>query len=202
MDTDFIGSYLVKGIHHVLTGYDHVLFAIGIVLALRGFWEVFKIIGIFTIAHSITVVATAMHGKELLPPWIVEPVISGSIIFIAVENLLKLDAPFSRQRMAVVFILGLVHGMGFGGKLLETLEGVSGGAAAWAIAAFCIGVEVGHLCVVAPVSGILRIGRDAGGEKFRRGALKWGSVVVALGGAFFLYCILAGIYGWPVPIEF
>ena len=199
MDSDFIGGYLAKGIHHVITGYDHLLFATGIVLALRGFWEVFKIIGIFTIAHSITVIATAVHGKPLLEAWIVEPIITGSIIFVAVENLLRLDAAFSRRRMGVIFFLGLVHGMGFGGALLENLAGVSGGAAAWAIAAFCIGVEVGHLCVVAPLSGVLKIGRDAGGDAFRRGALKWGSILVALGGCWFLYVVLAKIWHWPVP---
>src|SRR5688572_2139084 len=78
MDTDFIGSYLTQGIEHVIGGIDHLLFAAGIVLALSGFWQVFKVIGIFTIAHSITVIATAVYGKQLLPPEIVEPVVAGS----------------------------------------------------------------------------------------------------------------------------
>lgn len=190
MDTDFIGSYLTKGIHHVLTGYDHLLFATGIVLALTGFWQVFKVIGIFTLAHSITVVATAVHGKALLESWIVEPVISASIVFVALENILRPDAAFGVRRMTVIFFLGLVHGMGFGGALLENLAGVSGHAAAWAIAAFCVGVEVGHLCVVAPLSGVLKIGRDAGGDKFRRWSMVWGSALVALGGCYFLFLAL------------
>ena len=58
------------------------------------------------------------------------------------------------------------------------------------IAAFCVGVEVGHLCVVAPLSGVLKIGRDAGGDKFRRWSMIWGSSLVALGGCYFLFLAL------------
>jgi len=198
MDTDFIGSYLTKGIYHVTSGIDHLLFASGVVLALTGFWQVFKIIGIFTIAHSITVIATAIIGQRLLRTSIVEPVVGGSIIFVAVENLMQPAGAFGGRRIAIIFILGLFHGMAFGGTLLENLAGVSGHAAAWAVAAFCIGVEAGHLCVVAPLSGILKIGRDAGGEKFRKAALFYGSIFVALGGCGYFYNALASPRGWPL----
>jgi hypothetical protein len=198
MDTDFIGSYLTKGIGHVTSGIDHLLFASGIVLALTGFWQVFKVIGVFTIAHSITVIATAIYGQPLLRSEIVEPVVGGSIIFVALENLLFPATAFGARRIVIIFILGLFHGMAFGGTLLENLAGVSGHAAAWAIAAFCIGVEAGHLCVVAPLSGILKIGRDAGGEKFRRAALFYGSILVALGGCDYFYNAIAGPRGWPL----
>jgi hypothetical protein len=93
-------------------------------------------------------------------------------------------------------VLGLFHGMAFGGSLLDDLKGISGNAAAWAIAAFCIGVEAGHLCIVAPLSGIVKIGRDAGGEKFRKAAMLYGSVIVAIGGCYFLYNIVADRHGW------
>jgi len=201
MDWDFIGSYLAKGIHHVITGWDHLLFAAALVLALTSFWEVFKIIGIFTLAHSITVVATALHGAPLLPSSIVEPVIGASIIFVALENILRRNTALSMQRMTIVFILGLVHGMGFGGALLENLEGISGNAAGWAIAAFCVGVEAGHLCVVAPLSGALKIGRDAGGESFRRVSLRWGSVLVALGGCYYLCAALKPVIFAEPPAD-
>jgi len=196
MDTDFIAGYLTQGIEHVIHGIDHLLFAAGIVLALSGFWQVFKVIGIFTIAHSITVVATAVHGQPLLRSEIVEPVVAGSIIFVALENILRPNAAFGARRVAIIFLLGLFHGMAFGGILLENLQGVSGNAAAWGIAAFCIGVEAGHLCVVAPLSGLLKIGRDASGEAFRKGAMHYGSIIVAIGGCYFMYNILAGRYGW------
>ena len=154
MDWDNIGTFLKHGIHHVLTGWDHLLFAAALVLALTGFWEVFKIIGIFTIAHSITVTWTALRGAPLIESWIVEPVIAASIIFVCLENILRHDSSLTWKRMAVVFALGLVHGMGLGGALVENLAGLEGAVAGWAIAAFCVGVEVGHLCVVAPLSGL------------------------------------------------
>jgi hypothetical protein len=194
MDWDFIGDYLTKGIHHVISGWDHLLFATALVLALTSFWEVFKIIGVFTIAHSITVAATALRGAALLPSSIVEPVIGASIIFVALENIFRANSALTTQRMIIVFLLGLVHGMGFGGALLENLEGVSGDAAGWAIAAFCVGVEAGHLCVVAPLSGALKIGRDAGGEPFRRALLRWGSACIALGGCYYFTVALRSAF--------
>lgn len=195
MDWDNIGTFLKHGIHHVLTGWDHLLFAAALVLALTGFWEVFKIIGIFTIAHSITVTWTALRGAPLIESWIVEPVIAASIIFVCLENILRRNSALTAQRMMVVFALGLVHGMGLGGALVENLAGLEGAVAGWAIAAFCVGVEVGHLCVVAPLSGVLKIGRDAGGESFRRVSLRWGSVLIALGGCYYLVAALRNSLG-------
>jgi hypothetical protein len=192
MDWDSIGSFLKHGIHHVLEGWDHLLFAAALVLALKSFWEVFKIIGIFTIAHSITVTITGLRGAPLLPPSIVEPIIAASIIFVAVENLMRKDSALSKQRLAVAFGFGLVHGMGLGGALLENLKDLPGNAVGWAIAAFCVGVEIGHLCVVAPLSGVLKVGNDMSGNRFRSAALVGGSVLIAAGGAYYLWAALAG----------
>ena len=83
MDWSSIGSFLNHGVHHVLEGWDHLLFAAALVLALSSFWEVFKVIGVFTVAHSITVTWTALRGAPVLPPSIVEPVIAGSIVVVA-----------------------------------------------------------------------------------------------------------------------
>jgi hypothetical protein len=126
----------------------------------------------------------------VLPPEIVEPVIAASIVVVAVENLVRRDAQLTRRRLAVAFVFGLVHGMGLGGALLENLKDLPGGAAGWAIAAFCVGVEIGHLCVVAPLSGVLKIGRDLWQERFRLPTLRWGSLLIALGGAWYLAAAL------------
>lgn len=190
MDWDSIGTFLKHGIQHVLEGRDHLLFASALVLALRGFWEVFKVIGVFTIAHSITVTLTALSGRRLIPSEIVEPVIAGSIIFVAVENIVRSNSGMGRQRLIIAFLFGLVHGLGFGGALIERLQVLPGNSAGWAIAAFCLGVEAGHLCVVAPLSGALQIGRDAGHEAFSRFTLRWGSALIALGGFYYLLVAL------------
>ena len=190
MDWDSIGSFLKLGIHHVLEGWDHLLFAAALVLALRSFWEGFKIIGVFTLAHSITVTITALRGTPLLSPSIVEPVIAASIIVVAIENILRKDSALTKQRLAVAFVFGLVHGMGLGGALLENLKELPGQAIGGRIAALCAGVEAGHLCVVAPLSGLLKVGHDMGGARFRRMVLLGGSSLIALGGCYYLWAAL------------
>ena len=143
-----------------MEGWDHLLFAAALVLGMRGFWEVFKVVGVFTLAHSITVSLTVWRGSALLPEWFVEPCIAASIIFVALENIFFPGAAVSWRRLAVAFGFGLVHGMGLAGALLETLEGMAVAVKVWAVVVFCVGVEVGHLCVVAPLSGGLKVGRD------------------------------------------
>src|SRR5690606_15651939 len=112
------------GVTHVLQGWDHLLFASALVLALTGFWEIFKVIGVFTIAHSITAALTVMNRAPLLSPSIVEPCIAASIIFVALENIFYPSAATSRRRLIVAFCFGLVHGMGLAGALLENLTGL------------------------------------------------------------------------------
>lgn len=195
MDWSSISTFLKHGIHHVLMGWDHLLFAAALIIAVRGFWEVFKIIGVFTIAHSITVTVTALRGAPLFEAKYVEPIIAASIIVVALENILFPSGAVSKKRLIIAFAFGLVHGLGLGGALVENLGEFSGATLGWAIAAFCLGVEIGHLCVVAPLSGVLKIGRDAGGEKFHKGALFWGSILIGLGGAYYLLAALGLVPG-------
>ncbi len=187
---DDIGSFFREGLHHVLIGWDHLLFAVALVLALRSFWEVFKVIGIFTVAHSLTVSLTVWHGSPLLPAHIVEPCIAASIIIVALENIFFPDSAMSGRRMLVAFGFGLVHGMGLAGALLASLEGIDTGRVVRGVIAFCIGVEVGHLCIVAPASGLLKIGRDLWQENFRKWSLIAGSALVACGGVYYLLAAL------------
>lgn len=190
MDWNSLGTFFNFGMKHVLEGWDHLLFASALVLALRGFWEVFKVIGVFTLAHSVTVSLTVWRGVPLLPAWFVEPCIAASIIFVCLENIFLPAGGRSMRRLVVAFLFGLVHGMGLAGALLETLAEMSGSVKAWAVVLFCIGVEAGHLCVIAPLSGVLKIGRDRGGEKFHRLALLWGSTLIGLGGVYYLLASL------------
>ena len=183
------GDYVKLGVHHILTGWDHLLFLAALALAATRLTDFFKLIGIFTLAHSITVTLSALNWLRL-PPWFVEPVIAGSIVFVAVQNAVTPKAAQGRSRLAVAFGFGLVHGLGFAGGLNEAIGGAGGAPLALAIVAFCLGVELGHLGVGLPFWSMLRAGRAELGEPFTARVLRWGSAVVGLGGLYFLVAAL------------
>jgi hydrogenase/urease accessory protein HupE len=137
--------YLVTGIEHIFLGYDHIAFLIAIVLWARRLWPVIKIVTAFTLAHSVTL-SLATLGIVVVPSTVVEPAIAASIVFVALENF------FSRNidgRWRVTFAFGLIHGFGFAGALQEF--GLPPNAAAPALAAFNIGVEIGQVAIVSLV---------------------------------------------------
>ncbi len=181
-------AFLRLGVHHVLTGYDHLLFLAGLALAARRVMDLMKILLLFTLAHSVTVTLAAL-GWVRAPAGLVEPVIAGSIVVVALHNVFRPETARGPVRLAMAFGFGLVHGLGFAGGLSDTLGDPTGWALAAAIAAFCVGVELGHLAVAAPAFGLLaglRRGRQDG-EDF---LLRPGSLLVAGGGAYFLWAAL------------
>ncbi|MEM1144696.1 MAG: HupE/UreJ family protein, partial [Pseudomonadota bacterium] len=144
-------DYFFIGAEHIVFGWDHLLFVIALVLLVRGPWPVIKAATAFTVAHSITLVATVL-GYSGLPSRPVEALIALSIIFLAVEVALSLrdpDRPTLTRTYpwAVAFAFGLVHGFGFAGSLAEI--GLPQMQLATALFAFNIGVEAGQLAVVA-----------------------------------------------------
>lgn len=185
------GSYLRHGIHHILTGFDHLLFVTALVLAARGFWDLFKVVGMFTIAHSVTLTLASLNLVRL-PDWFVEPVIAASIVFVALENVFFKKSARGWRRLAVAFGFGLVHGLGFAGGLSDAMQGMPGLAFGIALLAFSLGVELGHQVVVLPEWALLRFthGRisETGLMKLHRGL----SALVALGGVWFFWFAVKG----------
>lgn len=136
--------YTVLGFEHILPkGLDHILFVLGLFLLSPKIRPLLWQVTAFTIAHSITL-ALAMYGVVDLPSSIVEPAIALSIAFIAFENLFT--KKLHPWRPAVVFLFGLIHGLGFAGVLLEL--GLPREAFATALVAFNVGVEAGQLAVL------------------------------------------------------
>jgi hydrogenase/urease accessory protein HupE len=177
-------GYVRLGIHHILTGYDHLIFLTALALAAVRLSDFFKLIATFTVAHSLTVTLSALNYVRL-PPWFVEPFIAASIVFVAVQNLVAPKQAAGGARLPVAFGFGLVHGLGFAGGLNDAIGGVGGRALGVAILAFCLGVELGHLLVGLPFWSFLRAGRAEYGDVFGRRALRLGSGIVALGGGYF-----------------
>ena len=182
-------SYLRLGIHHILTGYDHLLFLAALALAAVRLADFFRLIATFTLAHSLTVTLSAL-GYVRLPPWFVEPFIAASIVFVAVENLVSPRRAGARSRLALAFGFGLVHGLGFAGGLVDAIGGTGGASLAMAILAFCLGVELGHLMVGLPFWCAVRANRAEFGERPAARVHRAGSVAIAAGGIYFLVAAL------------
>jgi hydrogenase/urease accessory protein HupE len=136
-------GFFKLGVEHILTGYDHLLFLAALLLRGGAFLSLFKIITAFTIAHSITL-ALAVLGVVTIPARIVEPAIAASIVWVALENLLRKDVP--PHRWLVSFCFGLVHGFGFA-SAIEPLK-LPAGRLALALLGFNLGVETGQAFVV------------------------------------------------------
>jgi HupE/UreJ protein len=138
------GSFFMLGVHHILTGYDHLLFLLGLLLPGGGVLSLAKIITAFTIAHSVTL-SLAVLQVVTLPDRLIEAVIALSIAFVAAENLVL--EPTVSRRWLVSFGFGLVHGFGFSSALREL--GLPAHGLLLSLLGFNVGVEVGQGLVVA-----------------------------------------------------
>lgn len=182
-------SFFQLGVSHILTGWDHLLFLAAITLGARKFVDFFRLALAFTAAHSISVSLTAAGWAHPADRW-VDPLIAGSILFVAVENAAAPGRPVSLRRIAVVFGFGLIHGLGFASGLTDALSGIRSLNIAGAVALFCAGVEAGHLAAGMPFFLVLTMGRRRWPESFSVWAVRRGSWLVAAGGAWFLAAAL------------
>jgi len=137
-------QFLVLGVEHIITGYDHVVFLLALLLAGGAFWNTAKIITSFTLAHSITLALAALDVVRI-PSSIVEPLIAVSIVYVGLENLLERDL---RWRWLLTFAFGLVHGFGFASILRELGLGAAGVGVAVPLVSFNLGVELGQMAIM------------------------------------------------------
>ena len=148
--------YVVLGFTHIIPlGADHALFVLGLFLLSPRFKTVVWQITAFTIAHSITLFLTTFKVLTISSR-IIEPTIAATIAFIAIENLCTTKV--HSWRVAAAFVFGLVHGMGFASALAEV--GLPTGRLVAGVIAFNIGVEGGHLLVLAAAFLVLGWWRD------------------------------------------
>jgi hydrogenase/urease accessory protein HupE len=138
------------GVEHILTGYDHLLFLTALLLRGGGTGSLLKIITAFTAAHSVTLALAAL-GIVTLPDRLVEPLIAASIVWVALENVVRRDV--RSTRWIVSFAFGLVHGFGFAAAL-DPLA-LPAPRLALALLGFNLGVEAGQACVVVALVPLL-----------------------------------------------
>ena len=158
-------DFIWQGVLHIWIGIDHILFLLALLLLAvmvredgkwkpvptfrKALWNVFKIVTIFTLAHSITLSLAALKIVDL-ESRVVESLIALSIIFVAINNIFP---KFNDKTWVVIFFFGLFHGMGFASVMGElpfrTISLVQ------VLLAFNVGVELGQLAIVAAVFPLL-----------------------------------------------
>lgn len=138
--------FTTDGFFHILDGIDHLLFLLALVVPFRRLRPLVAVVTAFTVAHSITLIASAfdMAPSALWFPPLIETLIAASIVYMAIENIT--GAHLSR-RWAVTFGFGLVHGFGFSFALRESLQ-FAGSHLLTSLLAFNVGVELGQVLVL------------------------------------------------------
>lgn len=147
--------FVKSGCAHILDGMDHLLFLLCLVIPFRRWRPLIVIVTSFTVAHSITLIASAFGvapGGLWFPP-LIETLIALSIVYMALENIVGANA---QRRWIITFMFGLVHGFGFSFALQDTLQ-FAGSHLLTSLFAFNVGVELGQLLVLALIIPVLNV---------------------------------------------
>ncbi len=144
-------SYAIIGVEHILSGIDHLLFILTLLIITGGGWKLVKVVTAFTLSHSLSLAAATLGWVRIpLPP--VEVIIARSIVFVAAEIVRQRtgrESLTTRSPWMAAFVFGLMHGLGFSGGLGEA--GLPAGHIPAALLFFSIGVEIGHFVFIGVV---------------------------------------------------
>ena len=143
-------DFIYFGAEHMVTGYDHILFLIGVVFFLSSYFDIFKFITAFTIAHCITLIFATFYGITA-NAYLIDTVIAFSVIYKGFENLDGFKKCFSigpPNLILMVFVFGLIHGFGLSTKLQEVSVASDINLSLFQILSFNVGVEFGQIAVL------------------------------------------------------
>jgi len=143
------GDFVSLGATHMLSGYDHLLFLLGVVFFLRHFGDIVKFITAFTVGHSITLIFATLYGIQA-NYYLIDAVIALTVCYKGFENLggfQRLWHIKSPNLLMMVFVFGLIHGFGLSTRLQQLPMGE--GSVVMKILAFNVGVEVGQIAALA-----------------------------------------------------
>ena len=151
-----IGLYAWLGAKHMVTGYDHLAFLVGVVFYLRHYRSVVLFVSLFALGHTITLISGVLLGLDV-NPYFVDTVIGFSVVYKAFDNLKGFETVFGTtppdERVAV-FLFGLFHGLGLATKLQDL--GISNDGLVINLVSFNLGVELGQVAALLIILAVLR----------------------------------------------
>ena len=197
-------AFIWSGVDHILFGFDHIAFVLALMMVVV-LWRPYgptgsiqrrrlgaslrdtaSIVTTVTVAHSLTLISASL-GWIALNGQLGESVIARSIIYVAIENVVR---PTARNRHLITFVFGLVHGLGFASMLAALLPP---GDVVVPLLCFNIGVELGQLAIVAVVLPVLALAaRSLGARPYRATLVPLSSLALAILGALWLYERISG----------
>lgn len=151
LNTGGLLSYILVGAKHMVTGYDHLLFLVGVIFYLENFRDIVRFVTVFTIGHSITLISATYLGIKA-DEHLIDAVIALSVLYKGFENLggfQQLLGIKSPNLLWMVFIFGLIHGFGLSTRLQSFAMGNDNFLAK--IISFNVGVELGQVVALIPI---------------------------------------------------
>ena len=178
LDGRALMPFMYLGAKHMITGYDHLLYLLGVVFFLRRLKDVLLYVSLFTLGHSITLMAGVLSGLNV-NAYMVDTIIGLSVVYKAFENMGGFKQLFSFQIDAriAVFAFGLCHGLGLSTKLQDLSLSTTGLVSN--MLSFNVGVELGQAVALAVIVGILTRWRQS--DNFKRHAFITNTVLMTLG---------------------
>lgn len=170
--------FIYLGAKHMVTGYDHILFLLGVVFFLYGMKQIAGYVTLFAIGHSTTMLM-GVYFEFGINSYIIDAIIGFSVVYKALDNLgaFKLWLGYQPDTRAATLIFGLLHGFGLASKILE--YDISADGLVPNLLAFNVGVEIGQLLALAGILIIMRHWRATAG--FARQAYAANVVMMAAG---------------------
>jgi hypothetical protein len=174
-----IGPFLYLGAKHMVTGYDHLMFLVGVIFFLYRLKDIVQYVSLFTLGHSVTLLAGVLGGIHA-NPYIIDAIIALSVVYKAFDNIdgFKRFFGFQPNTRAAVLIFGLFHGFGLATKLQELALSKTG--LVTNIISFNVGVEIGQVLALTAVLIGLSYWRMHK-ESFLRGAFATNTALMAGG---------------------
>ena len=181
--------YTWLGAKHMVTGYDHLLFLVGVIFYLRNLRTIALFVSLFALGHSITLISGVLLGLDV-NPYLVDAIIGLSVAYKGFDNLQGFDKLFgdSPDERSAVFIFGLFHGLGLATKLQDL--GLADDGLLANLVSFNLGVELGQLAALVVIVSALRL-LPARSENSNVGTVVNAALIVA---GFALMSYQIGLY--------